>query len=492
MAITLISEPEKFMPAYNPIEYVFNSTNKSRCDFRYIMDIYIDGVYVTRLKAHPAGSNDYGTFRIERIIRDYLTYNMERNLVGFAAAADSIVSVSVEVLERYNAYYATDCLGNAVDSAVLYTSSDIYVWNGALGYQSFPGYTVSDYVPTDTSSNFLTAMPFKLPVRDESFYNLHFLQDGSGSPVTSDVDALEINTYTSNGTFIGTYEISNTVTNLNTVGNRHCIVGVGPASLNAATLSSGSQPVISPSVGVYTVQLNDSGGNPITASKTFVVDRSCTKYKTFTIWWLNRLGGFDTYTFTLNHQKQIGISRTRYDKLLDADYAAGDRINTVMSVEAQESYSLTSNWMPESQGIWLAELYTSPEVYMEFTEPRTYEITGAAYNSGFVEFVLSGVTETLPTGTSFSYTVVDGSAIGMSNYGTGFITGYSGSAYQTTVPATVNAGALIVGSMTVETPSFVPIVVTSTQFQEKRKQGSRNINYNIDVVPSYKINIQRQ
>lgn len=65
MAISLISYPQDHQPAYNKIEWVFNSGNVNTCDFVYIRDLYINGSFAIRLKAFPDATNKYGYFNIE-------------------------------------------------------------------------------------------------------------------------------------------------------------------------------------------------------------------------------------------------------------------------------------------------------------------------------------------------------------------------------------------------------------------------------------------
>ena len=109
MAITLISNSGTFRPAYNPIQWVVSSNNVSRCEFVYLCDVYINGDFIIRLKAE-AGVNDYGYFRIERVLQDYLSKDFRHNLVGFASNTNSSCEYYLEFREQYNTNYATTCV----------------------------------------------------------------------------------------------------------------------------------------------------------------------------------------------------------------------------------------------------------------------------------------------------------------------------------------------------------------------------------------------
>ncbi len=43
MAQTTIASPQTFSPAYNPLKFIIDSTNKSLDGFRYIFDVYAAG-----------------------------------------------------------------------------------------------------------------------------------------------------------------------------------------------------------------------------------------------------------------------------------------------------------------------------------------------------------------------------------------------------------------------------------------------------------------
>ncbi len=43
MAITTIYEPQDITPAYNPMKFLYDSTNKNNLGFKYIFDVYQSG-----------------------------------------------------------------------------------------------------------------------------------------------------------------------------------------------------------------------------------------------------------------------------------------------------------------------------------------------------------------------------------------------------------------------------------------------------------------
>lgn len=485
MAISLISEPQLYQPVNNPIQFVFDSTNKNSCDFCYIADVYVNGNFIVSLKSFPDGTNGYGTFRLERVLKDYLSHDVHNDLIGFDNNPNSIITYSVEIIERANSQ--ANCTGDVVDSAVLYTSSDKHAWNGALSYRDYSLFNYQEYV----AINALTSTPLtsgrSLTVRENIDFVLSVLQWDNGGAST--IDALKIETFDVNNNSLGTFTIDNTITAISAAEDLCLSIGVGTHQLNGATLSTGSQPVIDSDVDHYTVWFIESGGAQTTHQITFYIDRECNDYRKFPIYWLNRLGGIDSYTFILNHSRSVDISRKEYHRPLPAQYAQGDRGISILNVEAHERFTLNSTWMTEAEAEWIEELFTSPVVFMQDREGTVFNVTSVVHVGGFAKFFIdyNGV---LPDGTRFSYSVTNGGIIGMADTGTGEITSFSGGGYVTDVVSSINTGALITGTFSLLDYDTTPLVVTSPIYEEKRKDTMRLIRYSIDIKPANSVNVQ--
>jgi hypothetical protein len=177
----------------------------------------------------------------------------------------------------------------------------------------------------------------------------------------------------------------------------------------------------------------------------------------------------------------------------------GDRGDTNISIDAKDAYTFNSNFMSYEEGLWMEELFTSPEVKLlrpGVSSGTEYEVTGVVHraSNSTADFVLAIGVE-LAAGTVFYYEVDNGGPIGMSNSGFGEITGFSVGNHRTNVPSLINAGAVITGTLiadyTGETGRdkyFIPINITSPSFDQKEK----SIRYLVEARPAFKKNIQRQ
>lgn len=493
MSVTLITNPGAFLPVYNYIEWVVSSNNTSRCDFVYICDLYVNGSFAIRIQAEP-GDNNYGYLRLERILQDYIGKDFKHDITGFSGNSNSSVSYYFEIREQYNTNYATTCVGSQTLSSVLYTSPTAIAWNGALQYKEYLNFIQTRYVADSFGTKFLTNGS-NVRVSLASNFCLSFLQIYAIKPVYS----FEIKTYTSSGALIGSHTILNTGSP--TANESHVSIGAGPLNINEYSQTL-SPPVdwISSSVYYYTVKLLDSLGFSLSELKTFYINTRCTKFKEYRLWWLNRLGGYDSYTFNLFASRKIDSTQNTYTKILGPDYSEGDRGEVTINIDALESYTFNIDRLRKDEASWLEELYTSPEIYVVDSTPikESIEITGAVHNAnGTADFVLSvpaGVT--LSPGTEFTYTVDNGTVIGMANSGSGTITGFDviTGYYNTDVISTLNVGALITGFMiaSIHNVNIIPMIRTTNSFIDKSvpQAINKNINYSIDLHPCYKINTQ--
>lgn len=196
----------------------------------------------------------------------------------------------------------------------------------------------------------------------------------------------EIKTYNSSNTLINTFVLKNTSTsefqynwlryNTNTDSGFLCWrLPAGAKNLNLidnADLSTGTQPIITSTVSYWIIKIKTSAGNLFGEYKCYL-NSQCSKYKSFRLHWLNRLGGYDSFTFDMASQEDINIERNFYNRLMrepnkytsTKSYDYTTREETQYHSQYKTLYSVASNWISEDESNMLAELMTSPNVYWE-------------------------------------------------------------------------------------------------------------------------------
>ena len=122
----------------------------------------------------------------------------------------------------------------------------------------------------------------------------------------------------------------------------------------------------------YTVVGQNHGEN-ITAKYGYWVDEDC-KYNPVHLYWLNQLGGWDSFSFIKKNERSIDVERKRYKAYLgDYNNATTDnpfstqafsRSLTEREPIVKTYLNLTSDWLTESEFKYLKDLFRSKSVWM--------------------------------------------------------------------------------------------------------------------------------
>lgn len=93
-------------------------------------------------------------------------------------------------------------------------------------------------------------------------------------------------------------------------------------------------------------------------------------YELTTVVWLNRVGGWDYFSFIKDKKKTLTIQKNLWTQQVPIDYTYGSiytraqRGQATLNNFAQETFEVKSDWIDDYQSQWLEELYTSPEAYV--------------------------------------------------------------------------------------------------------------------------------
>lgn len=161
MSISKITEPQIFTPAYNDLFFVCDSTNKNSNGFRYLADLYINGVNTHSFKIVPT-TNNYGKLNCSKIVSSYVTNN---HLLDGSNSKVGLNKSYVDIYVKWGEeYYSADWSFSAYSAATStnwtnYTDLSynpdglpktmIYETSGVA-----PTYSMGDYIRiTQTSVN---------------------------------------------------------------------------------------------------------------------------------------------------------------------------------------------------------------------------------------------------------------------------------------------------------------------------------------------------
>lgn len=351
MALYFMMQPQKYHPAYNDIVFVTSGTNNTQTNYQYILDVWLTGAssYSKRFKV-PARPDGYGVFDISEFIRQYVTQDIA------LATAPEAIKQNLESYVSYDIKLGEEYGTSGTVYAAIATSGTYYAWNGILDPLDYVDYNDNTYIAQTTSRKFLTntnnttAATAKKVTTTENEW-LHFIVEN-----TNDVSYAYYVSDTGSGTLNSAYA---TVTSGDQMFLR---IPVGPLNIGSTISAIGT---------AYSVVLRDSSNQPVSETRYYEVHNYCTKYDSYRIHFLNKLGGFDSFTFTAVSKDSSSIDRQKYKRLWgqmsgsNYVYSKSDIQEQTFSTIIKDKLIINSDWITEAESTWLEELVTSPVVYWE-------------------------------------------------------------------------------------------------------------------------------
>jgi hypothetical protein len=103
MAITAQAIPQVLTPAYNPIKYIYDSTNKNLGGFKYIFDIYESGTTnkIAEYRVLPIYSTGYGEIDLSKLLQSKVSFDLFPTNTTAYDATNSHYKYDVKVGEEY-------------------------------------------------------------------------------------------------------------------------------------------------------------------------------------------------------------------------------------------------------------------------------------------------------------------------------------------------------------------------------------------------------
>jgi hypothetical protein len=363
MSVSILQSPAAYTPAYNDNVFVVTSDHvNSEANFKYIADVIVNG-QTFRLSVYPHPTYKTGVFNIGRIVENYITNTLTTD-ASFQENVGSLVGYTVQFGEEFG----LSSSGTTVYSNQ--TSSSKTVWSGVIDFLPYSSYSYTNYVSGSSAANVLTSAPSSGVIRDNEKAWLSVLNESSGT-----IYYAKIQTYDSSSNLIQTVRVKNNYQALTSTNSAFVRFSTGTDNLNdipSSGVITGSLPIITASVARYSVVFETFAGTAKTNTYWYTVDNTCTKNNTYRFHFLNKLGGWDSFTFIRADKKKLNITRSSYktnqsDMLTSTTYGYTAKSPNMIdyNIKLTESIRVQSDWISESTCDWLSELYTSPQVYVE-------------------------------------------------------------------------------------------------------------------------------
>ena len=103
MAISVKARPQVMTPAYNPIKYIYDSTNKTLGGFKYIFDIYESGTLnkIAEYRVLPTYGTGYGEIDLSKLLQAKVSFDLYPTNTTVYDAPNSHYKYDVKVGEEY-------------------------------------------------------------------------------------------------------------------------------------------------------------------------------------------------------------------------------------------------------------------------------------------------------------------------------------------------------------------------------------------------------
>ena len=103
MALVAQATPQVIVPAYNPVKYIYNSTNVALQGFKYIYDIYQSGTAnkIAEYRVMPTYGTGFGEIDLSKLLQAKVSYDLNLTNTSAYNAPNSHYKYDVKVGEEY-------------------------------------------------------------------------------------------------------------------------------------------------------------------------------------------------------------------------------------------------------------------------------------------------------------------------------------------------------------------------------------------------------
>lgn len=424
MAITLIAEPYDFSPAYNPLKFIYDSTNKNLDGFRYIFQVFPEGgsTAIATYRPLPEITTGYGEVDLSRLLQNYTDqYQVSTSLGTTVNPAAAYYNYDVKVGEEYVTMfsYTASLTQNGTFTKITVTHSFIVgdrvviaQSDGGVANPSLEGlFTVTAINgTTDFTVNSLWSEVTDATINGEVKYSdnrktvtyavtttldkyvfngaVNWLDWASYSQATYQLTAATdewITTMPQEFTITPTenlfmlagnnlvttghvvFENSNgdilsyPVTNANVM--TMCAVG---ATAIPTTVIAGTVGVIKADTEYYDFWYANAAYAQHSVKYRVNIDRRCAISST-EIMFMDRLGSWGSFAFQLREYTRGTVTKQSYNQHIDGEvvstrwkYASRDQGYKVVNPYIDQTIELNTNYMTEDMATYFSELVSSP------------------------------------------------------------------------------------------------------------------------------------
>ena len=437
MAQTIIAQPQGFTPAYNPVKFIVDSTNKNLDGFKYIFDVYNGATLIGRFKVLPTFGTGYGELDLSKFLSSYVSWNFEPSVLTDYDAANCYYNFQVKTGEEYLAQFnytsaltnsggfvrvnvtntfaigdqinitqddggtanplleglhsVTNSSGSWFEVSVPWTSVTDANVNGSVVYADQRKVVTYDVTDFDVKRVFNGARSFvQFTTYDQNKYvpnavNKLWLTNQPQTEFSATLGQdLWLNLRGRVGKKI-VFENDNGDDFFKLLTNNSTIEGVAVGPNNYGTLT-GTGQLITPTTKYYEFWYDDAGQSSVKYRVNIDRRESITEYD---LAFLDRMGSMSSFAFQLRAIERGEVTRDEYNKDVKGFVSGGEWTynttefgNSTFNLNNVKTYELNTNWLTDEMSVYFEELITSPQVFMkrvEYSCPDGLLVTSGLY-----------------------------------------------------------------------------------------------------------------
>lgn len=337
--------------------YDANAIDVTKEDYKYVGEVWVDGVKVHTERAYPRPSGAFGVFDFSEIIRNYINPDFApgTGVTAFLYGAEKFRTkdVVIKLREEYDGAVGAVVL---TDSARTFYNHYNDRPDGLTAISPFANKVVSDRPTT-----------IDLTLTNNYYFVPYFKTTAGNITATIAGQAFTVTT---------------------TEANSCAMINISPGAVNAAVPG--------------TITAATESYSAIIDGVTYTVNVVCRGwYTNYAVHFLNKYGAFESMLFNKPRRRSLTIERKSFKKpsyRIDGSgvvsHAAGmiqheQRVNYAAKVN--EKLRIQTDLLSDGEYTWLAQLAVSPFVYLEDTG-KFYPVvlTGTDYN--FNEYIVDRLT----------------------------------------------------------------------------------------------------
>jgi hypothetical protein len=392
--ITIIKNPALFSPALNDSIWQIQT---DRADILYFLVTVTkpDGVSVlSKLKIYPTPAYRTGSYiNLTEILKNVAQTTIKKNDV-IVQDLDDVYSYRLTFTE-----YIYNVSNNSTSVGASTQSSFFHAFNAQLPKITMSDYDYSKLTATGTSvPKFLTNKPTSTTKYWTTEY-LYYLNNGRATGV-------DIHLYYTTGKVVKAFPINQWKKSgrVNISPRAFAVNGISLDNLLwfSVNLVSGNDVASQSVVRYYNNLAADCSDEPVN------------------VIWTNTLGGTDSYLFK-NPREKVAVDKVTIKTNPFAVNSAGFYVSgndniyqnneVIVASDSTSEYTLTSDWLNNSEAAWIASIIASKAVYVELTNGKLLPVkvlnTSASITNSKYSKALNSFELTFQSETGLTYSIID-------------------------------------------------------------------------------------